>query len=178
MRELKIDEAHMDRLDEVLAFVDGVLEKMDCPMKTQMQIDVAVEEVYVNIVHYAYAPGTGSAEIRVETQPDRVVAITFIDWGIYDEHLERYPLELSGGELQRMALARAMLMRPDVLILDEPTSMLDVISQAQVIHMLRDIQKKHAMGYLFISHDRALCKFFCDEILAIEDGVVAAIPPE
>ena len=89
MRELKIDEAHMDRLDEVLAFVDGVLEKMDCPMKTQMQIDVAVEEVYVNIVHYAYAPGTGSAEIRVETQPDRVVAITFIDWGMRYDPLKK-----------------------------------------------------------------------------------------
>lgn len=82
MRELKLDEARLDRLDEVLVFVDAILEDMDCPMKTQMQIDVAVEELYVNIAHYAYAPATGPAEIRVETEPERVVAISFIDWGV------------------------------------------------------------------------------------------------
>ena len=82
MRELKLDEARLDRLDEVLVFVDAILEDMDCPMKTQMQIDVAVEELYVNIAHYAYAPATGPAEIRVDTEPERVVAISFIDWGV------------------------------------------------------------------------------------------------
>ena len=85
MRELKLDEARLDRLDEVLAFVNGLLEEMDCPMKTQIQIDVAVEEIYVNIVHYAYAPGTGPVEIRAEAGPDRVMAITFFDRGMpYD----------------------------------------------------------------------------------------------
>ena len=82
MRELKLDAARLDRLDEVLVFVDAILEDMDCPMKTQMQIDVAVEELYVNIAHYAYAPATGPAEMRVETEPERVVAISFIDWGV------------------------------------------------------------------------------------------------
>ena len=82
MRELKLDEARLDRLDEVLVFVDAILEDMDCPMKTQMQIDVAVEELYVNIAHYAYAPATGPAEIRVDTEPESVVAISFIDWGV------------------------------------------------------------------------------------------------
>ena len=122
-------------------------------------------------------------ELRAEYGLDKPLASQFftylgktlrLDFGVSYKNKQSV-LQIVG---YRMALARVMLMRPDVLILDEPTSMLDVISQAQVIHMLRDIQKKHAMGYLFISHDRALCKFFCDEILAIEDGVVAAIPPE
>ena len=70
-------------------------------MKTQMQIDVAVEEVYVNIVHYAYAPGTGSAEIRVETQPDRVVAITFIDWGMPYDPLKKPDPDITLSEKER-----------------------------------------------------------------------------
>ena len=82
MRELKLDEARMDRLDEVVDFVDGLLEEMDCPMKTRTRIGLAVEEVYVNIVHYAYAPGTGPVGIRVEALLEWGVAITFIDRGM------------------------------------------------------------------------------------------------
>ena len=89
MRELKLDEARLDRLDEVLSFVNGILEEMDCPMKLLMQLDVAVEELYVNIAHYAYAPGSGPATIRVGTEPERVVAITFIDRGMPYDPLAR-----------------------------------------------------------------------------------------
>ena len=83
MRELTID-AKIDKLDEVLGFVDGLLEEADCPIKTQMQIDVAVEELFVNIASYAYTPGEGTATIRVEREPG-AVQITFIDSGVpYD----------------------------------------------------------------------------------------------
>ena len=82
MREFTV-EAKLDHLDEVLAFVDSSLEEMECPIKAQMQIDVAVEEVFVNIASYAYAPGTGSATLQVETEQDPpAAAITFIDSGI------------------------------------------------------------------------------------------------
>jgi sigma-B regulation protein RsbU (phosphoserine phosphatase) len=79
-------EAKVENLDEVLAFVDGQLEQVDCPLKTQMQIDVAVEELFVNIAHYAYTPNVGTATIRVDVMPDpKAVAITFIDRGVpYD----------------------------------------------------------------------------------------------
>ena len=85
MHELTI-EAKIENLDEVLTFVDGHLEELDCPMKAQMQIDVAVEEVFVNIASYAYAPGVGSATIRLEATKDPgTVRITFIDRGVpYD----------------------------------------------------------------------------------------------
>ncbi len=92
------------------------------------------------------------------------------EFGIYEEHLDRFPAELSGGELQRMALARLMLIEPSLIVLDEPTSMLDVISQAQVIHLLKEIQRQKEIGYLFVSHDYALCECFCDRILHLEDG--------
>ena len=82
MNELII-EAKVENLDQVLAFVDEHLESLDCPMKTRMQIDVAVEELFVNIASYAYAPGTGDAAILVETKQDPLsVSITFIDSGV------------------------------------------------------------------------------------------------
>ena len=85
MRELTL-EARVDRLNEVLAFVDGELEAMGCSMKAQMQIDVAVEELFVNIASYAYAPETGEATIRIVAEQDPpAVEITFIDGGVpYD----------------------------------------------------------------------------------------------
>lgn len=82
MSELNID-AKTENLDKVLAFVDQHLEERGCAVQVQMQIDVAVEELFVNIAQYAYAPDTGVATIRVELQEDPlVVVITFIDNGI------------------------------------------------------------------------------------------------
>jgi anti-sigma regulatory factor (Ser/Thr protein kinase) len=85
MREITI-EAKLENLDEVLGFVDGQLEELECPMKAQMQIDVAVEEIFVNIASYAYAPGIGNAVVRFESSQDPTsVTITFIDSGVpYD----------------------------------------------------------------------------------------------
>ena len=81
LKDLKI-EARVDNLDQVLAFLDGQLEEAGCSMKAQMQLDVAVEEIYVNIASYAYAPETGMAEIQLEfTEDPKSVVITFIDSG-------------------------------------------------------------------------------------------------
>ena len=91
-------------------------------------------------------------------------------FGIYEEHIHRFPHELSGGELQRMALARILLVQPDFIVLDEPTSMLDVISQAQIIGILKDVQQKHGLSYLFISHDYDLCESFSNRIYFLKDG--------
>ncbi len=82
MKELTL-EAKVDSLPQVLTFVDEYLESLDCSMKVQMQIDVAVEEIYVNVASYAYAPKTGSVTIRLEAQDSpRAVTITIIDSGI------------------------------------------------------------------------------------------------
>ncbi|MBL0712339.1 MAG: ATP-binding cassette domain-containing protein [Desulfosarcina sp.] len=84
--------------------------------------------------------------------------------------LDRRPRQLSGGELQRLALARALISDPDVIILDEPTSMLDALTQAQVIGMLQDIQQKTGVAYLFISHDRDLVRRFSHRAYLLQDG--------
>lgn len=82
MLELKLDVATLERLDDVLAFTGRILESLECPAPVKKLLDMAVEEAYVNIARYAYAPGTGPATIRVETEPDRIVAITLIDRGM------------------------------------------------------------------------------------------------
>lgn len=81
MKELDI-QAKLENLDEVMAFVDEQLEAADCPMKAQMQIDIAVEEVFVNIAHYAYNPVVGDVIIRIKIEKDPLaVELTFIDEG-------------------------------------------------------------------------------------------------
>jgi ABC-type dipeptide/oligopeptide/nickel transport system ATPase subunit len=97
-------------------------------------------------------------------------------YGIRKDLLERRPYALSGGELQRLALARVMLMKPSLVVLDEPTSMLDVISQAQIISLLKKCQEEMAITYLFISHDMPLCEAFCDEIRFLKGGELSFNP--
>ena len=102
MKELDI-EAVVDNLQEVLEFVDVQLEGTGCSMKIQMQIDMAVEEIFVNIANYAYDPETGPAKVRVEVRPDgSAVSITFIDHGVpYDPLAKEDPdTTLSAEERQ------------------------------------------------------------------------------
>ena len=101
-------------------------------------------------------------------------------FGLHAEHLSRYPGELSGGELQRAALARVTVLEPEMILLDEPTSMLDVITQAQMINFLRRYQQQHQTAYLFITHSTALAGQFCDEIVNMEDGRLGTLeaPPQ
>lgn len=84
--------------------------------------------------------------------------------------IKRYPHQVSGGEIQRICLARALLLKPKLLILDEPTSMLDISVQAQIMHLLRDIKKYEKLSYLFITHDYNLATFLCNKILRLENG--------
>lgn len=90
--------------------------------------------------------------------------------GLVEEHLDRYPFQLSGGELQRAAIARVMALKPEFVVLDEPTSMLDAITQAQIIRLLQEIQRITGVAYLFISHDLELAKLFCRRIYCLQEG--------
>ena len=90
--------------------------------------------------------------------------------GLNTEVLNRYPSQLSGGELQRIAISRVMSLNPAIIVLDEPTSMLDNITQAQIIRLLGKIQKQKRVSYLFISHDLNLVKLFCKKIYELDRG--------
>ena len=84
---------------------------------------------------------------------------------------QRYPHELSGGQRQRVALARALIMQPSLLILDEPTSALDSTTQVTVVNLLREIQQKLQISYVFISHDLKVVRALCQHIMVVKDGV-------
>ena len=84
----------------------------------------------------------------------------------------RYPHEFSGGQRQRIAIARAMILKPKVVILDEPTSALDRSVQGQVIELLRDLQAKHDLSYIFISHDLAVIKAMSDYVIVMKSGKI------
>ena len=95
--------------------------------------------------------------------------------GLSEEILSRYPHQVSGGQIQRVVIARALLLQPTFVILDEPTSMLDVSVQAQIIQLLKSIQNQFNITYLFISHDLDLVKAVSDEIAIMLNGKIVEI---
>lgn len=93
-----------------------------------------------------------------------------VSCGLTPDFFTKYPREVSGGECQRAAIARALATRPELLILDEPTSALDIVVQKQILVLLKEIQKKYSMTFLFITHDLAVAEMMCDEILVMRGG--------
>ncbi|MCU0637555.1 MAG: ATP-binding cassette domain-containing protein [Methanothrix sp.] len=96
--------------------------------------------------------------------------------GLSGELLCRYPGQISGGQCQRIALCRVLLMNPRIMILDEPTSALDVSVQAQILHLLKDLQRDLGLAYLFISHQPDVIRFMAHEAMVLEDSVTQLHP--
>jgi microcin C transport system ATP-binding protein len=119
-------------------------------------------------VHHPHMP-------RHECEQQVVRAL--VDVGLDPETRFRYPHEFSGGQRQRIALARAVVLEPNFIVLDEPTSALDMLIQAQMVDLLRDLQKRRELTYMFISHDLRVVSALSSRLLVMREGKVVESGP-
>ncbi len=110
-------------------------------------------------------------------QRERLIVQALEEVGLDPDSRHRYPHEFSGGQRQRIAIARAMVLKPRLVVLDEPTSALDMSVQAQIVDLLRDLQVRHHLAYMFISHDLRVVRALSDELIVMRDGRVVEHGP-
>lgn len=111
-------------------------------------------------------------QIGTPSEREQMIVHALQEVGLDPATRHRYPHEFSGGQRQRVAIARALVLKPDLILLDEPTSALDRSVQRQVIELLRDLQVKYNLTYLFISHDLAVVKALCHQLMVMRQGQV------
>ena len=123
--------------------------------------------------------GEGLALHRIGTKEERVgkVEAILVSVGLSSEALHKYPHELSGGQRQRVAVARALVLRPELLVLDEPTSALDVSVQAQILNLFMELQRAFSLTYIFITHDLKIVSHFADHIAVLYLGRIVETGP-
>jgi microcin C transport system ATP-binding protein len=118
------------------------------------------------------AEGLGVHGLEPGRDRDRMVADIMTEVGLDPAMMGRYPHEFSGGQRQRIAIARAMILRPKLVVLDEPTSALDMTVQVQIVELLRDLQRRHGLAYIFISHDLRVVRALAHRVMVMKEGDV------
>lgn len=123
------------------------------------------------------AEGLAIHKVDQHRKPRELVAEVMREVGLDPAAMDRYPHEFSGGQRQRIAIARAMVLRPKLVVLDEPTSALDMTVQVQIVELLRDLQARHGLGYLFISHDLNVVRAMSHSVVVMNQGDVVEAGP-
>lgn len=134
-------------------------------LNPRQRIGDALEEAF--IIH---------TKLNKKDRRERVKNL-LVEVGLKEEHAERYPHEFSGGQRQRIGIARAVSLNPSLIVCDEAVSALDVSVQAQIIQLLKQLQKSHQLTYLFISHDLGVVKHISDRVLVMYLGATAELAP-
>ncbi len=153
--------------------VQGLRNRQLQPLRKDMQM--VFQDPYGSLsprltIEQIVAEGLGVHGVESgHTERDDVAAI-LTEVGLSPDMMNRYPHEFSGGQRQRIAIARAMILRPRLVVLDEPTSALDMTVQVQIVGLLRDLQKKHKLAYLFISHDLKVVRALSHKVLVMKQG--------
>ena len=161
--------------------IDGFDSKAMRPLRRDMQI--VFQDPYGSL-----SPRMSVADIVEEgllvqdhglnaAQRREIVARALADTGLDPAAMDRYPHVFSGGQRQRIAIARAMALNPKFVVLDEPTSALDMSVQAQIVDLLRDLQKRRNLAYLFISHDLKVVRALASELIVMRHGKVVESGP-
>ena len=155
-------------------------EKQLRPLRREMQI--IFQDPYGSLnprmsVEQIIGEGLHFHKIGTQEQQEQLIIDTLKEVGLDPDWRHRFPHEFSGGERQRIAIARALVLKPKFIVLDEPTSSLDRSIQFQVIELLKQIQHKHGLTYLFISHDLKLVKTFCHELVIMQKGEIVESGP-
>ncbi len=126
--------------------------------------------VGTNIAEPMRLQGLGTPASR-QTEARRLLGLV----GLRPEHAERYPHEFSGGQCQRIAIARALMLKPEIIVFDEAVSSLDVSIRAQILRLILDLQKQFGLSYIFISHDLGVIKRICDRVAVMYLGQIVEI---
>jgi microcin C transport system ATP-binding protein len=161
--------------------IDGLTARAMRPLRREMQI--VFQDPYGSLsprlsVVQIVEEGLKIQQPKLSSDERRaVVAEALTDVGIDPAAMDRYPHEFSGGQRQRIAIARAMALSPDFVVLDEPTSALDMSIQAQIVDLLRDLQVKRNLSYLFISHDLKVVRALASRVIVMRHGKVVESGP-
>ena len=155
--------------------VDGLSNKQLKPIRRDIQM--VFQDPYGSLsprftVEQIVSEGLDVHGLEAGQNRRQMVKDILAEVGLSPDVIDRYPHEFSGGQRQRIAIARAMILKPKLVILDEPTSALDMTVQVQIVDLLRGLQKKYGLAYLFISHDLRVVRALSHQVLVMRQGDV------